>query len=157
MAKATIEISAALRNTARKIETSRDYQWGNMGACNCGFLAQEITKLRKEEIHFRAMERYGDWNEQLNDYCPTSGLRIDNIISDILAFGFDADDLKHLERLSDPAILKTLPLEDRYLVHNSREDVVKYLRAWAKLIDERIIASVEVELPMEEDCLPVQG
>jgi hypothetical protein len=34
-----------------------------MGACNCGFLAQEITHLRKAEIHSRAMQSTGDWNE----------------------------------------------------------------------------------------------
>ncbi len=47
------------------------------------------------------MQRYGDWNEQLNDYCPTSGFPMDELISEMMNFGFDRDDLKNLERLSD--------------------------------------------------------
>jgi hypothetical protein len=85
MARVTIELIQILRNTAHTLAQSRSYQWGHMGACNCGFLAQEITRLRKDEIHSRAMQRYGDWAEQLNDYCPTSGLPMDALISEMLA------------------------------------------------------------------------
>jgi hypothetical protein len=67
MAKASLELIEALRKTANKLTNSNNYQWGHMGACNCGFLAQEVTQFRKEEIHARAMQRYGDWSEQLND------------------------------------------------------------------------------------------
>jgi hypothetical protein len=83
--------------------------------------------LRKEEIHARAMQRHGDWSEQLNDYCQTSGLAMDNLITRILNCGFDPDDLKHLERLSCKNVLKTLPPEKRNLKHNVKDDVVLYL------------------------------
>ena len=58
MAAPSIELIKALRNTANSIERSQHYQWGHMGSCNCGFLAQEITKMTKAEIHARAMQRY---------------------------------------------------------------------------------------------------
>jgi hypothetical protein len=154
MAKASLQLVDALRKTARKLSQSFDYQWGHMGSCNCGFLAQEITRLNKAEIHRRAMERYGDWSEQLNDYCPTSGLPLDDVISEMIAFGFDADDLKHLERLSDPTILRTFPLEERNLKHNNKSDVVRYLGAWADLLEQQLVNSVslpEFELPVKAE------
>jgi hypothetical protein len=144
MAQARIHIIEALRNTATTLESSTQYQWGHMGACNCGFLAQEVTKLRKDEIHSRAMEKHGDWNEQLNDYCPTSGFRIDDLISEMLAFGFDADDLKHLEKLSDPKILRALPVLERNLKNNIKSDVVKYLNVWTRQLEEEILTRISI-------------
>lgn len=145
MAKTTVEIVNLLRATASAIAASPDYQWGHMGACNCGHLAQQITRLNKEEIHKKAMQSYGDWSEQLNDYCPTSGLPLDDLITDILNAGFDSNDLKHLERLSDPAVLRTLPTENRFLIHNRKSDVVTYLEAWANKIEADLIKSIKLD------------
>ncbi len=49
-----------LRQTARALESSHDYQWGHVGSCNCGFLAQQMSALQKSEIHAYAMQRHGD-------------------------------------------------------------------------------------------------
>ena len=144
MARIRFEIIEILRKTAEKIEISNEYQWGHMGSCNCGFLAQQITHLTKDQIHATAMQRYGDWNEQLNDYCPTSGLRMDGLISAMLEFGFDTDDLKHLERLSDPEILKTFPLPERHLVFNSKSDVIRYITRWADVLEEKLLPQINI-------------
>jgi hypothetical protein len=144
MAKASIEIANVLRTTARKIASSESYQWGHMGLCNCGFLAQQVTQLTKAEIHTRAMQRHGDWTEQLNDYCPTSGLPMDDLIAELLSFGFDADDLKHLEKLSDGNVLRQLPIEERDLKYNSKRDVVKYLTTWATLIEDQLLTKIKL-------------
>ena len=139
MAKISFEVIQILRSTASAIAQSPDYQWGHMGACNCGFLAQQITHLRKNEIHDKAMLGHGDWREQLRDYCPTSGLPMDELIQRILDAGFDVDDLKHLERLSDGSILSFLPEEERNLRHNVKADVAKYLAAWAGKIENELL------------------
>ena len=131
-----------LRTTARELERCTDYQWGHMGSCNCGYLAQQITKLKKNQIHSIAMQRYGDWSEQLNDYCPTSGLPMDDLISEMINFGFDTDDLKHLERLNDNKILGCLPADERSLRFNVKNDVIKYLNVWASLIEEECVAEI---------------
>jgi hypothetical protein len=144
MAKPSIEIANVLRITARKIESSESYQWGHMGLCNCGFLAQQITKLTKAEIHARAMQRHGDWTEQLNDYCPSSGLPMDDLIAELLAFGFDEDDLRHLEKLSDGNVLRLLPVTERDLKYNSKRDVVKYLTTWATHIEDQLLGKIEL-------------
>jgi hypothetical protein len=113
--------------------------------CNCGFLAQQVTNLNKAEIHTRALQRYGDWNEQLNDYCPTSGLLFDDVISELLAAGFDVNDLKHLERLSDPAVLKAAGRSD--LRYNFKHDVLLYLRSWATMIEAEILCTLTTPHP----------
>lgn len=144
MAKTQLEVIDALRKTAEKIELSPDYQWGHMGSCNCGFLAQHITKHTKQQIHRSAMERYGDWNEQLSDYCPTSGLKMDDLISDMINFGFDVDDLRHLERLSDPKVLQTLPPHQRNLRQNVKADVIIYMRQWADLLESTLLRDISI-------------
>jgi hypothetical protein len=93
------------------------------------------------------MQRHGDWSEQLNDYCPTSGLPMDDLISEMLAFGFDADDLRHLERLSDPLVLRQLPSTRRHLSFNVKKDVITYLEAWATKIEEELMMKIRLPLP----------
>ncbi len=145
MAKASVQVIAALRATAQKLAKSSQYQWGHMGSCNCGFLAQEITQMSPKEIHSKAMQKYGDWNEQLNDYCPTSGLLMDDLITTMLDFGFDADDLKHLEKLSDQKVRLQLPVDKRNLVHNRRDDVVLYLNTWAKILENELTDNIVID------------
>jgi hypothetical protein len=142
MAKATVQVIDAIQKTVARLEKSTTYQWGHMGSCNCGNLAQVITSLDKAEIHKYAMRRHGDWNEQLIDYCPTSGLPIDHIIDQMLAFGFTREDLAHLERLSDPEVLKILPKDKRYLKHNFKKDVIIYLKAWINLLEDELVKNI---------------
>lgn len=145
MANSTLPVIQALRDTAHRLATQAPYQWGHMGSCNCGHLAQTVTKLTKGEIHARAMQRYGDWERQLIDYCPTSGLPIDTTIDEMLALGFTRTDLTHLERLSDATIRAAIPFERRdALRHNQRDDVVLYLRTWATLLENQLLAGIQL-------------
>jgi hypothetical protein len=148
MAQSTFPVIQALRDTAQRLASQAPYQWGHMGSCNCGHLAQTITHLTKAEIHSRAMQRYGDWERQLLDYCPTSGLPIDQAIDEMLALGFTRSDLTHLEKLSDPSIRAAMPFERRNtLRHNYRDDVVLYLQTWAQLLETQLLGTIQ--LPTE--------
>ncbi len=146
MAIARPELIEAIRKTARALEKASDYQWGHMGACNCGFLARQVTARSREEIHNHAMHRHGDWSDQLNDYCPESGLPMDTLIDELVAFGFTLSDLKHLERLSDEKILEHLPGGKRYLKHNIKDDVVLYLRTWASMLEDEWLEKNKLHL-----------
>jgi hypothetical protein len=150
MAKANYKLIESLRNTAESLKKSTQYQWGHMGSCNCGFLAQEVAQLNRHQIHARAMQRYGDWNEQLNDYCPTSGLLMDDLISELLNLGLDIDDLKKLEKLSDHKVLGALRGGKRHLIHNKKDDVVEYLETWADLLEAEMI-DIESLLPSKNE------
>ncbi len=145
MAKPNPDLIAAIERTISNLQQGASYQWGHMGACNCGNLAQELTKFSKAEIHQFAMQRHGDWNEQLIDYCPTSGYPMDMMVSKMLEYGLTIDDLSHLERLSDPIILSRIEKEKRdQLNKNRREDVVFYLQTWANLLREKWLKEQEV-------------
>lgn len=153
MAKSSPELITAIRRAANKLQKGSPYQWGHMGSCNCGHLAQELTTLSKKEIHARALRsRSGDWNEQLIDYCPSSGLPMDEVISEMLAAGLDRQDLMQLEKLNNPHILRSLPETERNLLHNRREDVVVYLNGWAQLLEQQWLqkTAVPAALPAPE-------
>ncbi|NVK49514.1 MAG: hypothetical protein HWE09_07075 [Cyclobacteriaceae bacterium] len=129
------ELIAAVERTAKKLKDGASYQWGHMGACNCGNLAQELTPFSKAEIHRYAMERSGDWNDQILEFCPSSGYPLDLIIERMLSYGVTLEDLRHLERLSSPEVLAQMPLKRRNsLSHNKKDDVIYYLETWADLL-----------------------
>mgnify|MGYP006965539225 CR=1 FL=1 len=155
MAKPNAELIIALRNTARKLRDGAPYMWGHMGACNCGNLAQELSRLSKQEIHERAMKRMGDWNDQCDDFCPTSGLAMDDLIYTMLNAGLSIEDLKNLEKLSDRKILKRLPQDRKNLMHNKREDVIIYLQTWAGLLEKQLLQKIQLpkvgELQLSDD------
>ncbi len=159
MAKPTPELIAALRKTAKKIQMTAHYQWGHMGSCNCGHLVQEITKLSKAQIHEYAMRtRGGDWSEQALDYCPTSGYLMDQVISIMLEAGMELEDFKHLEKLSDKAVLSRLPEAYKYPRYNHQEDVSRYMFAWADLLEEKLMQQIELpSMDQKEKLLPSEA
>lgn len=136
MARPTRELLRALEATIERLRGGADYQWGHMGMCNCGHLAQALTSRSRGEIHQAALRRAGDWGQQAIDYCPTSGLPIDHIISRMLEAGMTLEDIEHLERLNDPEVLARLPRERRWLERNSRDDLLFYMEHWRQLLDE---------------------
>lgn len=138
------KLVTALHKTANKLEHGQKYQWGHMGSCNCGNLAQELTNLSKAEIHrYALLSRSGDWADQVSAFCPNSGLHMDIIIEEMLRAGLTREDLINLERLSDKKVLSSLPIDERHLEHNKKSDVVKYLRAWADLLTTEITQKEE--------------
>ncbi|RIJ42081.1 hypothetical protein [Pontibacter oryzae] len=154
MANSNVELIRALRETAARLGKGANYQWGHMGSCNCGHLAQTITKYSKSKIHGAAMWRYGDWREQLRDYCPQSGLPLDEVIDQMLDMGITRQELAYLETLSDPSVCQLLPQEKRYLQHNNRDDVVLYLNTWAKTLEKDLIDNLpKQEIPHQHAVL----
>lgn len=151
MARANRQLIWALKKTAARLKQGVTYQWGHLGACNCGHLAQTLTDRSKREIHEAALARVGDWGEVSEKYCETSGMAIDTIISEMLSAGLALEDIEHLENLDDPKVLKaiSLPGGRRYLKHNNREDLVLYLEAWAGIL--------ETELAIEPQPEPTEG
>ncbi|MFO7822773.1 MAG: hypothetical protein R6V72_02460 [Cyclobacterium sp.] len=145
MAKANPNLIFDLRRTVAKLKKGAPYQWGHMGACNCGNLAQEIIQISKAEIHRFAMQRSGDWSEQLLDYCPSSGMPMDLMITKLLDAGLERDDLIHLEKLSDPEILAHIPIERRNkMAKNNIADVILYLETWTHLLESQWADAQEI-------------
>ena len=148
MAKATPELIQAIHKTIDRLQHGADYQWTHMGRCNCGQLAQSITHLSQAELHRLALQKEGDWGQKSIDYCADSGFPIDQVISLMLDIGLNTDDLYSLERLSSPRILKRLPRGQRYLRHNSKDDLILYLKAWVELLEEEATVTQPVAAPL---------
>ena len=133
---------AALRTTAARLQLGAHYRWTHLGACNCGHLAQTVTQLDAEAIRRYAMERAGEWADQVLEFCPASGYPMDEILRALFELGLTRDDLAHLEKLSAPEVLRRLPVEERIqLSYRDRDHVVTYLRAFADLLQETLDAS----------------
>ena len=147
MAYATPVLIEALRATALKLDSETTvYRWTHMGACNCGHLAQHLTRKSAAELRRLSQGKAGEWADQAMEHCPTSNVPMDHILSKLLETGLEPEDIGHLERLSDKRVLRRLPLGERHLDFRARHDVVRYLRAWADLLDEQLGAQV-AELP----------
>jgi len=114
-----------------------------MGACNCGHLAQTVTRLTAEDIRRYALTRAGEWAEQGLEYCPTSGYPMDAILDALFELGLSSEDLAQLERLSNPEVLRRLPIELRTtLSYRERDHVILYMmRTFAELLDEQLRAA----------------
>lgn len=136
MGSATHALIDALRSTAARLRAGAPYRWTHQGACNCGHLAQTVTRLSKAEIHRIALEKAGDWAAHAIDYCPGSGYPIDHVISSMLALGLTTEEIAHLERLSDPKVLARVPGGSRELDFRARDDVVLYMETWADLLSD---------------------
>jgi hypothetical protein len=136
MATPSIKTIEALKKTVKQLENGNRYEWGHMGSCNCGNLAQAVTSFTRAEIQKYALEKQGDWSNQLLDYCPTSGYPIDMIIERMVDYGFSPQDLRHLEWLSDEVVLKRMNVS--FLNRNLKSDTIAYLKAWAAMLEEQL-------------------
>jgi hypothetical protein len=146
MARANVELIKALRSTAARLQLGAPYRWTHMGACNCGHLAQTVTHLDAEDIRRYALERAGEWAEQVLEFCPASGYPMDAILTALFELGLTHQDLAHLEKLTDPEILRRLlPDARQRLSYRERDHVVLYMRTFADLLEEQLNAAGTVE------------
>jgi hypothetical protein len=149
MALATDYVINSLKQTIENLLETNDYQWGHMGACNCGHLARVVTNFTRAEIHqYALLTQEGDWNDMLNAYCTVSEAPIDMVISEMVNKGFSTSDLKHLEYLSDPKILQTLGIT--LLNRNKKEDLILYLNTWVDLLEEQKLKYVPTHIDLAE-------
>ena len=156
MARPSIELVAAFRETARRLRNGANYAWGHHGACNCGNLLQVITPLTEGEILRYAHTAIGEWTELAGEYCAASDAPINLVMSKLEKAGLNPVDIRHIEYLSDSQVLSHLPGGFRWLKKNVREDVIIYFETFANLLEEKLIQSVEInieELTAKKTCV----
>ena len=130
----------SLRETASRLREGVYYAWGNHGACNCGNLLQVVANRSKEEILRLAHSGVGEWTELAIEYCSSTGMPVDVLISQLQDTGLTPTDIHHLEYLDDKSVLGYLPGGFRWLKRNVREDVILYFETFAKLLEEKLTA-----------------
>ncbi|MEP7110419.1 MAG: hypothetical protein ABI760_20660 [Ferruginibacter sp.] len=144
MAKPTIEIIEALRETAVRLRNGRFYKWGHHGACNCGHLLQVVTNFSKEEILRYAHTAIGEWTEMAEEFCPVANTPLTLMISRLVEMGLTPVDIHNIEYLADKEVLHNLPGGFRWLKRNKKEDVIIYFEAFANLMEDKLTQSVDV-------------
>jgi len=144
MAHPNVELIAALRETARRLENGAPYAWGNHGTCNCGNLLQVITHYSKEDILRYAHTGMGEWTELAEDYCVTSSAPVGLLISRLMEKGLTPSDIHNIEYLQDREVLEHLPGGFRWLKRNQREDVILYMETFATLLEEKLLQQLKI-------------
>ena len=150
MAFPNLTLIGALRQAARQLKDSAPYAWGNHGSCNCGNLLQVITHLSKEEILRHAHTGIGEWTEIAEDYCGVTDAPAYLMISKLEAIGLTPPDIHQLEYLTNKEVLAKLPGGFHWLKKNVREDVILYFETFANILEERVLASIEIPKPVVE-------
>jgi len=144
MAKPTIELVAALRETAARLKNGAPYAWGSHGSCNCGNLLQVVSNLTKEEILKYAHTGIGEWTELAEDYCGVTDAPFSLMIYKLQQLGLTPTDIHNLEYLEDRDVLNNLPEGFRWLKRNVREDVIVYFETFANLLEDKLIQQVDI-------------
>lgn len=139
MARATQPLIKALRESASNLQQGARYEWGHVGRCNCGHLVQAVTRKSASEIYRSFDVQLDEWTEHAQEFCPTTNRSVEDILDELIAIGFERKDVRHLEYLSDDAVLQRLPEERRFLRRNAREDVVLYLSTMAEMLEEELV------------------
>ena len=140
MAYPNLKLIHSLRETAARLRKGAYYAWGNHGACNCGNLLQVVTNRSKEEILRLAHTGVGEWTEMAVDYCDSTGIPVDLLVSQLQDIGLTPTDIHHLEYLDDKTVLQYLPGGFRWLKRNVREDVILYFETFAIQLEEKLAA-----------------
>jgi hypothetical protein len=146
MAKPTIELINALRLTATSLRNGAYHSWGHHGACNCGNLVQSVTKFTKEEILQYAHTGTGEWTELAEEYCATTHAPLSLVFAKLEAVGLNTSDIHHVEYLSDREVLEHLNGGFRWLKRNKREDAINYFEAFANMLEEKWLLSVDINI-----------
>lgn len=146
MAKPTLELITALRETAYRLSNGSHYSWGHHGACNCGNLLQVVTRFTEGEILRFAHTGTGEWTEMTEEFCPVTNAPLSMVITRLEQIGLTATDIHHIEYLSDEAVLKQLPNGFRWLKRNKREDAIEYFEAFADLLEEKLLQTIDLNI-----------
>jgi hypothetical protein len=146
MAKPTIELINALRETATRLRDGGHYAWGHHGACNCGNLLQTVTQLTEGEILRYAHTATGEWTELAQEFCPVTHAPLTLVITRLEQIGLTPTDIHNIEYLGDKEVLNYLPNGFRWLKRNKREDAIDYFEAFANLLEEKLLQSIHINI-----------
>jgi hypothetical protein len=145
MATPTIELIAALRQTAARLRSGAQYAWGHHGACNCGNLVQVVTQLTPGEILQYAHTGVGEWTELAEDFCPITNAPVTLLIKKLQDIGLTPTDIHHIEYLTDKEVLQQLPGGFRWLKRNKREDAIAYFDSFANVLEGKLLAKIKID------------
>lgn len=117
------------------------YNWNRHVHCNCGLVARSIIPgFCYENVRPLVKEIFlingsgPTWTEMAKRVCPVTGEPMDVIFSRLWRAGLQREDFEHLENLSNPEILTKMNVSRP--IRESEFDFIRYLYAWASLIEQ---------------------
>lgn len=139
----TRKLANVMRQAAQKLNAAdygegvNDYEWTDTQRCNCGFLAQVAMGINSCELRESMHYKSGAWTDivKTSEYCPQTGLALKEVFKVLKSLGFKKTDFRKLEYLNGDEE------GDDYTpgyYHRDKNDVAKFLRAWANKIDKQI-------------------
>ncbi len=145
MAKPSIELISALRETASRLKNGAHYAWGHHGACNCGNLVQVVCNLTQGEVIRYAHTGTGEWTELAEEYCGITNAPYTVLLSKLQDLGLTPTDIRHIEYLNDKEVLHFLQDGFRWLKRNKREDAIAYFEAFASMLEEKLAQEINID------------
>jgi len=145
MAKPSIELISALRETAARLKNGVHYAWGHHGACNCGNLVQVVCNLTQGEIIRYAHTGTGEWTELAEEYCGITNAPYTLLVSKLQDLGLTPTDIQHIEYLDDKEVLHHIKGGFRWLKRNKREDAIAYFEAFANMLEEKLEQQIKID------------
>lgn len=125
-----------------------NYDYKYPGCCQCGVVFQAITGRSQIQLHNDnarltqacpdvADQRWAQWQWLARAFCPVTGIPQDELLRGLHDAGMTAENITHLENLSDPEVLARCKFWKRGKYFEKQKNVVEYLRAWAALLIEK--------------------
>jgi hypothetical protein len=102
--------------------------------------------LTEGEILRYAQTGTGEWTELSEEYCADTSAPLSIIMSRLEQAGLSPVDVHHIEYLTDRGVLRHLPGGFRWLKRNAKEDVILYLETFANMLEEQLIASINIKM-----------
>jgi hypothetical protein len=158
------KLITALRTAAAAVENETfNYDWQKASRCNCGVVACAILGKSAQELNSALPQRRGTWTEMVGLHCPVTGIPTHEVFRSLMTAGLTQLDLVQLEWLSNPRVLEKMgkfyapnrPVADALfgrkelsVDHTEPFYLVRYLRAWADLIQAEDASDVPQSAPV---------
>jgi hypothetical protein len=157
------KLAAALKIAINALEKDFVYyKWKTQESCNCGVVVQAILGKTESEVKELFNEAYKEIPYRLDDLtwrgvaqfsCSITGQPMTRVFKILAKNGLRPEDVVHLEYLNNPAILEIagintngIPGRPGGLFHREKparnyyedkENLIKYLKAWVCILEER--------------------
>lgn len=120
------------------------YKWDKPSTCNCGIVISAIAESRNALPLFlfaRGQTTYKPerhtWRELCQNSCSVTGKPLTEVFQQLEEMGLSPKDIVHLEYMTNKAILQEsgINTKEEYY-HTKSGNLVKYLKAWLRIISK---------------------
>jgi hypothetical protein len=123
------------------------YEWAECASCNCGVVVQamlgkttkQISKMLKPMTHHHVFFKRGPqtWRQMVQRNCSITGESTVEIFKKLNEAGMSAEDICHLEFMSNEAILARAGIYKSGKHHADKGNLIRYLKAWTVILQEK--------------------